>query len=385
FPDRIQNGVEMDIRKKKLSINLAIVTAVLMALVFSCVGVVFGTNKTTQAIISSNIDSESTNLGEMLLEGYENDTTGKSKVFDGEVFWELIKQITGEENPTKSTLDNLTMPKTSAEFRTFNGGTKDVVVQIGGKKWIATYLSTNTSGEPILTLWLADSSTRVRWNEKVSEPLGKYPSNMYGTSEMRAKTLNNGGGYAVNYNDSSLTPVNQDENSEWAIYTMDSVKGSLTSFIEVPNNMSWQHDQKALDYVTSSEYKSGYGYNNNNDALDIGCNYSSKYNYLTNTTVDTDGYKGWANDTLWLPSIAETGVHGAEGIWKADNSTRASDNEYVWLRSAAYYCYSVTYSISLGGNYMSGDYANNAGYVLRPAFHLNLKAAADRAGVLGVA
>ncbi|MDE5616698.1 MAG: hypothetical protein K2I78_02795, partial [Clostridia bacterium] len=364
----------MDIQKKKLSINLAIVTAVLMALMFSCVGVVFGTNKTTQANTISNIASQTTNLGEMLLDGYENDTSGKGNVFDKEIFWELVSQISGEENPTKSTLDNLTMPKTSADFRTFNGGTKDVLVQIGGKKWIATYLSTNTSGEPILTLWLASATERVAWHTQAENTDGKYPNNMYGTSSIRAFTLNNGGSYAKTYNATSLTPVEQDPDSQWAIYTMDKkdeegnivVKGSIKEFLEVPNNMDWQHNQSAK---TSASQSSDF----NNDALDSGGD--SPISYLNKT-----GYANWANDTLWVPSIAEIGVDGESGIWKAKNTTRASD-WYTNVRSA-YPNYYYVYVVHHGGSGLDRATVTMADAV-RPAFHLNLKLAAERAGLLG--
>ena len=121
-------------------------------------------NNTANAIITDNIGSDSTNLGEMLLDGYEDDATGK--VFNAKVFLSLLSQISGVSNPNMDTLNGLTTPKTSADFRGYNGGTKDVVVTIGGKKWIATYLSTNKSKEPILTLWLANSATTARWNEK---------------------------------------------------------------------------------------------------------------------------------------------------------------------------------------------------------------------------
>ncbi|MDE5617196.1 MAG: hypothetical protein K2I78_05340, partial [Clostridia bacterium] len=330
-------------------------------------------------------------MGEILLKGYDNDdTTDNGKVFSGDVFWELVSQISGEKNPNKSTLDNLTMPKTSADFRANNdelgNGTKDVVVQIGGKKWIATYLSTNTNGEPILTLWLANSEILSSWHiqaEASTSTPGKYPNNMYGTSTMRAVTLNNGGGYAKTYNATSLTPVEQDPDSEWAIYTMDKkdeegnvvVKGSIKEFIEVPDNMDWQHNQKALDNVTSSAYKSEFGYNNNNDALDVGGN-GKAGDYLNdskNNTVDKAGYKGWANDTLWLPSVAETGVSGEEGIWKAINTTRANDDSAnAWLRSAGYpSSHNTMYFLMSTGSSISRTGAS-VSRAVRPAFHLNL-------------
>ena len=364
----------MDIKKNKT--RGVFVLSVLIILCLSVASVIsfYSTKNNANAIKVENIPSQSTNLGEILLDGYENDTTGKGKVFDGEVFWALISQISNVSNPNMDTINGLTT-KTSTDFRGYNGGTKDVVVTIGGKKWIATYLSKNESGDPILTLWLANSATTSRWNEKYTNSLGKYPSNMYGTSEMRAVTLNNGGGYAKNYNDSALTPVTQDSNSEWAIYTMDDVKGSLTSFIEVPDNMSWQHNQ-------SAKTSSAQSYNFNNDALDIGGSYSNAYNYLTNTAVDKDGYKGWANDRLWLPSVAETGVSGVSGIWKADNSTRANSS-YFWLRSAYANVYYTSYRLESAGSSLSNDpvtYSN----AVRPAFHLNLKKAVERVGGLGL-
>ncbi|MDE7337332.1 MAG: hypothetical protein K2N32_04375, partial [Clostridia bacterium] len=365
----------MDIRKKKIKGLFVVTVLIILFLCGASVLSFFTPNKIANAILLDNIENGSTNLGEMLLEGYEEDTTGNGKVFDKKIFWELIKQISGIPNPNDSTLDNLTTPKTSDDFRTLNGGTKDVVVQIGGKKWIATYLSTNSKGEPILTLWLANSTTNARWNAQGENSLGKYPNNMYGTSEMRAKTLNNGGGYAAKYNATSLTSITQSESSEWAIYTMDSVKGSLTSFIEVPDNMSWQHNQSAKD-------SAGQSSNYNNDALDVGGN-GTAGDYSTNSTIDKAGYKGWANDRLWLPSVAETGVSGVDGIWKADNTTRANSS-YSWLRSVYSDDYVTSYRLDAAGSRFSSGTVTTY-RTIRPAFHLNLKTAAERAGSLGVA
>ena len=364
----------MDIRKRKT--RGVFVLSVLIILCLSVASILsFLLNNNANAIKTDNITSDSTNLGEMLLTGYEDDSTGK--VFDSKVFLSLISQISGVSNPNNGTIDGLTTPKTSDDFRTFNSG-KDIVVVIDGIPWTATYLSTNESGDPILTLWLANSVATSRWNEKYTNSLGKYPSNMYGTSEMRAVTLNNGGGYAVNYNDTSLKSVTQNASSEWAKYTMPSVKGSLTSFIEVPNNMSWQHNQVAKGNVTSSAYTGSYNYNNNNDALDFGGT-GSKGDYSTDSAIDKNGYKGWANDRLWLPSVAETGVSGVEGIWKATDSTRANST-YSYLRSAYYNSYSTSYILATAGSSLS-DRTVMSAYAVRPAFHLNLKTASDHLGI----
>ena len=208
----------MDICNKKLKGVFIITVLIILCLSVASISMLYMPNNTANAI--TNIPSQSTNLGEMLLEGYENSTTGK--VFNGEVFWQLISQISGEGIADNNTISSLTTTKTSADFRSQNDG-QDIVVTIGEKQWIATYLSTNYSGDPILTLWLANSSTKARWNERYANSLGKYPSNMYGTSEIRAKTLNNGGGYAENYSDTELTLLAQDSKNEWAIYTMDKI------------------------------------------------------------------------------------------------------------------------------------------------------------------
>ncbi len=347
--------------KKRISL-IIVSLIIILAMLFATLGIIFEKNETTDAITSSNIPSQSTNLSEMLLDGYENDLTGKGYVFDKDIFWELIGQISNGTVTDKSGLSTLGT-RTSADFRSYNGN-KDVVVTIGEKQWIATYLSQNSSGDPILTLWLANSDEEVSWTENKTNSNGNYPSNMYGTSSVRAVTLNNGGGYAVNYNDTSLKSVTQDTKNEWARYTMTKEQGvseSLTEFIEVPDNMSWQHTQSA---------KSSAGQSNdfNNDALDAGGN-GRIGSYLTKT-----GYKNWATDRLWLPSIAETGVNGVSGIWKAANDTRSNDESYSWVRSSHNDTYSMAGLLNANGNAIN---QGGGDYMLRPAFHLNLAKAEE--------
>ncbi|MDE5616869.1 MAG: hypothetical protein K2I78_03685, partial [Clostridia bacterium] len=342
----------------------------LLIIICVCAGNVmslYSPNDTAEAFTYSAISAQSTDLGEMLVDGYENDTTGAGKVFVGDIFWELIRQITGEQNPNKNKLNNLTMPKTSADFRGYNNGL-DVVVTIGGRQWTATYLSANSSGDPILTFWVATyDGVYSRWHSQEVNRSGDYPNNMYGTSEIRAVALNNGGGYAATYNATSLTYVNQDENNDWAIYTMDSVSGSLTSFIEVPDNMSWQHNQRAKD-------SAGQSYNYNNDALNSGMGsfYDDDHCYESKT-----GYANWANDKVWLPSIAETGENNESGIWMVSKNQRASDT-HTWTRSGYYNNYYRSFRHLSSG---TGESYGNISAVAwgRPAFHLNLKKAAERA------
>ncbi len=153
-------------KKRYILIAISLIVILAMTMLFAVLGIIFDENKKADAITSSNITTQSTNLGEMLLNGYENDLTGKGYVFDKEIFWELISQISNGTVTDQSGLSTLGT-RTSADFRSYNGD-KDVVVTIDGKKWIATYLSKNSSGEPILTLWLANSEITARWQDRKS-------------------------------------------------------------------------------------------------------------------------------------------------------------------------------------------------------------------------
>ncbi|MDE5911172.1 MAG: hypothetical protein K2H24_02435, partial [Clostridia bacterium] len=361
----------MEFSKRLNKIFIVLLTIIISVGIFlTCFGAVYS-NHSADAILASNIASQTTNLPELLLEDYE--TTGGKQVFDLDIFNKLLEQISGIPKANISSISGLG-EKTSADFRTNNG--KDIVVTIGGKQWTATYLSQNNKGEPILTFLLADGANDVRFNSTSTNSDGNYPSNMYGTSAIRAVTLNNGGGYAETYNATSLTPTSKDLSSEWAIYTMDiseGCAGSISKFIEVPDNMSWQHNQSALTSAPEQRFK----YNHNNDALDIGGTGTTSY-------LNKTGYKNWANDKLWLPSVAETGQNGESGIWKMSNAQRAitrnNTYNYFWLRTAMDVdeCYRAVQMIDSGGSSLSYSAASNIAYYrVRPAFHLNLKLAEE--------
>ncbi|MDE6473835.1 MAG: hypothetical protein K2L70_01890 [Clostridia bacterium] len=350
---------------KKKSKSICVVIVMISLMILSCIGVVSGERKVADAFVDTDIPLQTTDLGEMLLDDYQEDPIGNGKIFKGEIFWKLVQQVSGISNPDKNTLTALPKIKTSDDIRGQNNG-KDVVVTIGGKKWNATYLSTNSNGDPILTFWLASDSTGAIFNPQCENVLGSYPNNMYGTSWMRASILNNGGSYAATYNASSLTPVSQSISNEWAIYTMDNADGSLTSFIEVPNNMSWQH-------VQSAKLSAGQTYNCNNDALDSGMgDFYGSYIYEGKT-----GYANWANDKLWLPSVAEVGTLSSGGMWGLSSNQQASGVGYAWLRSTRENDCRYVYMFSGDGADFSYGSTTVSNYTVRPAFHLNLKKAGD--------
>lgn len=81
----------MDIRKRKLRDIFVLSVLIILCLCTASVLSFFTSNKTANAILADDIATSSTNLDEMLLDGYENDTTGKGKVFDKKIFWKLIE------------------------------------------------------------------------------------------------------------------------------------------------------------------------------------------------------------------------------------------------------------------------------------------------------
>lgn len=336
----------------------------------------------------------------------------------------LLKYITGNENASIQTnlrttmegLDNLaTAVTTSAEIRQNvltttpqqKSSEQDVIVTLGGLDWQVVYLSKDNNGNDILTLWLSSSqqdawgdrgategeyygfvngSLYSDWSADVSQtsvnPL--YPSSMYGTSYVRAVTLNNGGSYSTSLYSASAM-AEQSDSSVFARFTMEEVGGSLTSFFSVPGDVSWQLLQSAADVDESPSSDSLYANESINDPTGIlGGSYGSYQNFHSKT-----GYDNWANDYLWLPSITE---FFPNRIWETSASQRqnyihspanfsvGSNNSSgnaiyncFWTRSANN-GYMVYYMRSNG----SGYYAYNSSYSLavRPALHLNLNAVA---------
>ena len=344
----------------------------------------------------------------------------------------LLKYITGQADVSVDNAEEVlnglaSATKSSEDFRanavSATGANKqagqEIKITFGGLDWWATYLSTDTDGNAILTLWLDESqqdafagrtstegqlygfinnSLYSDWsNDRASNNYSSsYPDNMYGRSYIRSVTLNNGGEYSTS--GSAKTKATQNSNSVFARFTMEEVENSLTQYITTPSKMSWQiYQSTAVTNPTQSYYRPNDSIEDPADENLAGKWYSSSYNYK-----DKDGYKDWANDYLWLPSEAETGYNTSNiGLWEtsteqrqnyssstSNNGTVGSSNvnhtgsyNYSWLRSGrSDYAYDAFYLIPSGGgssiNYV--DYS----HAVRPALHLNLsKVITDVLGV----
>ncbi len=350
-----------------------------------------------------------------------DDTTG---AFDADNVNALLKYITGDANITyetaMGTLNEMTSTSndngatTSADIRakavTVNGVTKsssqDVIVRFGGLDWQVVYLSKTTEEareDIILTLWLS-SSKQDTWADRPADEgryygfidgslysdwsadwwdyneYSSYISNMYGTSYIRAVTLNNGGEYSKSrYSKTSFT---QNSNSVFARFTMEEVENSLTQYITTPSKVSWQLDQSAVREAIDSYLRPNESINfpSFGSYYDIGFDYHDEHNYAI-----------WQNDYIWLPSVTETGYNSwnNKGLWEASNKQRAnfssstSDNgivgsynkygsySYTWTRSAANS--NATYVHFLHTSNDDSFMPNAAdSYAVRPALHLNL-------------
>ena len=193
------------------------------------------------AFTSSNVGLGAVDIGNILLGGYEDRTDGK--VFDSEAMSALYAKLTGDSTKTDiSDVDKLGTLN-AAEIRA-NNGNKDIVLTMNGQQWTVTYLTNDSSGNTIVTLWQANSSARYQWN-KWSDNSTKltYPSNVYGTSYVRSQGLNIGSDYVSSRYAANLTKSSQSSTHEYAKLTMPSVSGALTGFIVKPSAVGYQSDQ----------------------------------------------------------------------------------------------------------------------------------------------
>ena len=380
-----------------------------------------------------------------------NSSTGQ---FDGNNLTTLLQYITGNDDITSlditstgSLSDMLTTNTSyvsngalsSADIRDIQlaaGNTytndsdevvgQDVQVTFGGLTWQVVYLTQDTDENDIVTLWLS-SSYQEKWanDELLTDEEGlyygfvngslysdwsadwvndwtqdgsssTYPANMYGTSYIRTVTLNNGTNNVGNQNvyatSGGATVVSsvQDENNVFAMFTMDSVSGSVTEFLVTPSKLAYQETENSVDSASTGDWLINDAYGSPTGS---GWWSDENYNYTSK-----QGYSAWANDFLWIPSMSETGYStSVTGIWQTSTQQRQNISETssitsgvgtsanvnnsttvnngTWLRSGR--AYSAYFTHYLESNGESNDYTEmHVSCAVRPALHLNLNAVA---------
>ena len=183
----------------------------------------------------------------------------------------------------------------------------EVTVKLGGLYWIPTYLSTTKDGKPILTLWLSGIDSLnypSNYGQPVLDSHENYspfnegwgatsntwttPANMYGSSYVRAVTLNNGGKYASAYKVSDgagdyktdptrlglITQVSASSISliDWSNKAKNATtnkyyeftQGSISNLLVAPERIAWQETQG--NSITKIENIGGTFYNYNNES-----------------------------------------------------------------------------------------------------------------------
>lgn len=210
----------------------------------------------------------------------------------------------------------------SQDIRDKNDG-RNVLVTFGGYNWTVTYVSKNTAGDVVATLYMADSTNiMVRY----------YPSR--GSTGNWNDSYDNSGPRKVLTGLGNSTDVTQNE-----IFA--NFITNYSGWIELPKNMSWQD--------ISLDFKEG----------------------------------NLGEDPLWLPSGEEITSENyysvtGENIWELDEEQRKSiSSTKILTRQRAYDGGVVTITGSSGT--LSSAYSTSY-YFIRPAFHLNLKKVNDAIG-----
>ena len=268
---------------------------------------------------------------------------------------------------------------TAEDIRGFSTGKKageSVIVSFGGFDWLVSCVSFSSNYDDIIvTLWLVgddifDSSSYAYSEQNaygVNNPSEGIPTNMYGTSYIRAK-LNNGGYYAVvdsnASNPSSLT-------AEYEFVTDYQFSkflsgGELNQYLVTPSQIWWQESgQEAYAYI--------YAYSNENwsDNISNSGFINSNYNYAGRYFDAPDGNQygngTWKDDYLWLPSITEVG-----DLWKVSVEERFGNADHpYWLRSAASDDSTQVLCSNSNAVFLSSSTVNEV-IDIKPAIHLNL-------------
>ena len=362
--------------KKSFATNKAILLVLLAAM---CCAVLV----VSLALPAPKADAYNGNVPSTTYDIYDS----ANKKFKTTEFANLLKAL-GSPDGTYAKLPSATSAGTSV-------ASKEIIVELGGMKWIAMYYSSAVtthgtdskgvpkSGDKVLTLWLAEAdSNTYQWNQNNDSGgnTGNYPSNVYGTSYIRAEVLNNGGNYWKNNGSNGSNSANEgitgsasvSSSNFFANFTTDAIGLISNNAIVAPRYIDWQWTQDSANVKNSSgSAYSTYGFNN--DSLSKGSTFDG-YDWSTKT-----GYTNWQDDYLWLPSVSEVGntTYNVGTLWSPTNNQLASSGA-IWLRSGRNNNSTNAYSLNASGGYDNRDVVTT--YRVRPALHLNLTSAAQASG-----
>ncbi len=314
----------------------------------------------------------------------------------------------------------------SMNYTTLSGGAtapSPIIVEFGGMKWAAVYLSTNTTmktdgSKPdlILTLLATENSAQkykfAEGHSGAGETKGGYPQNIYATSSVRVKVLNAGGDTPIKYavgnsatysaNNEALYrtgTVSQTDriNNVYSQFTLSKdviQKKSLTDYLVAPKYMELQRNEEFWNVygqpngggLSSTTYANSFGEGWERGAIGGTGHWGNYYTQnIFPSLANYEHFYEWENDYLWLPSITELGytvgptANWAYGLWGIPSHTGndpliALSNDDAWSRSTHFL--NATNNISFSGWFTAKGNSNTATLGVRPALHLNLTKAA---------
>ncbi len=324
----------------------------------------------------------------------------ETKVMNKENLETLLKYLTGNTMGYSDLSKIARETRNASDFRDVVYGEKkesqDIKISLGGLEWTATYLSSDKSGNAILTLWLADDyqsawedsnysvyysngqddglsgfinngslkSRYAIWNLLGSNPADyKYYDSIYGTSYLRAEILNNGGVYSSTINLGNYTvPKNENIFAPFTI-SIDGKYNDITDFLVTPSRMLWQENQKYFDIFGEGNNLSNEAWSENTEDT----NFVSGTNFAKKT-----GYSVWRNDYLWMPSYSEILTINDKTLWGVSENQLESYSDEYYLRSYS----NVASSVYVYDHILKEAYSAGVGAMagIRPAMHLNLTA-----------
>ena len=319
--------------------------------------------------------------GWMILHGEEEilTLTDEDNNFIKSSVQELYGKLLGSGKTYKDFATDLSEAKSTKDIAQNNGGT-EVKVRVGGKIFLATYVTKNKFAEPILTLWDYESEDMEQYNNwySLKSNTWDYPSNMYGTSKVRAYLV--GSSYAYSEKENELQDTDKEgiqlqsgasiQSNQWKNFVE-----NYGSYIDTPAQATYQAKEDSKTQLALNR-------NYPNDSYEKPDNFSAfeGYDYF-----DKENYDSWKDDKLWLPSWVETGISLTErglisGLWELtiDQQHDANlEDASIWIRNGTSLesCYTYTGILCKLKEDQTNVITQNGTEqnVVRPAFHLNLK------------
>ena len=367
----------MSTLRKKFITVLAVLFCAL--LILSTVFIIPKTEKTAEANTAASSVAEL--VSSVDANGVHFNYTNLQKLF--------AKLSNGTDYGDVVSLLNTKSAYSGADLSTNGGG--EYTVTFDGKQWIPAYLSrtNDTTGDIILTLWLAESSQDtgegVKWAGQASTNSSLaddsiYPTGMYSSSYARAFLT----GYSYANTPTSLSGVvTHNQKDFWKNFS-----AKYGSYMVSPISVNWQATEAAPEdmYLSNGTKYTGSIIPNDGCAEKLKSNNWGTNNDGNSTEkITTKGklsstgeYYHWGNDKIWLPSITETGATSGTatvGIWRM-SVTQLQNSKNTLTRSGGSGNVGNCQYLDPSGAWNTANNISTPSTQLvggiRPAFHLNL-------------